>query len=48
MAVLTYKCPHCDGGLIFDPEKQAFVCEYCQSSFTEQELGALSPAAQTE
>lgn len=50
MAVTTYKCPHCDGGLIFDPGIQKFHCEFCQSDFTEQELqdtGA-RPASQTE
>lgn len=38
MAVVTYKCPNCDGGLVFDPESQRFQCEYCLSSFTEEEL----------
>ena len=38
MAVITYKCPNCDGGLIFDPESQKFHCEYCLSSFSEEEL----------
>ena len=38
MAVVTYKCPNCDGGLIFDPESQKFHCEYCMSSFSEEEL----------
>lgn len=38
MAVVTYKCPNCDGGLIFDPASQKFQCEYCLSSFTEEEL----------
>ncbi len=34
----TYKCPNCGAGLIFDPEKQSFVCEFCISSFKEAEL----------
>lgn len=38
MAVVTYKCPNCDGGLIFDAESQKFHCEYCLSYFTEEEL----------
>lgn len=38
MAVITYKCPNCDGGLVFDPESGAYVCEYCLSKFTEEEL----------
>lgn len=48
MAVLTYKCPNCDGGLVFDPKKQQFVCEYCLSAFTEEELQKLQPASQEE
>ncbi len=37
-STVTYKCPNCDAGLIFDAEKQSFVCEFCISSFTEAEL----------
>lgn len=48
MAVLTYKCPNCDGDLIFNPQKQLFSCEYCMSEFTEEELRALQPATQEE
>lgn len=40
MSAITYKCPNCDGGLVFDPESGKYVCEYCQSGFTEQELTA--------
>lgn len=38
MSVVTYKCPNCGGELTFDPESQKFQCEYCLSSFEEQEL----------
>lgn len=38
MASVTYKCPNCGGGLVFDPQSQKFQCEYCMSSFTEKEL----------
>lgn len=37
-STVTYKCPNCDAGLIFDAKKQSFVCEFCISSFTEEEL----------
>ena len=37
-ATVTYKCPNCDAGLTFDPEKQKFICEFCISDFTEDEL----------
>lgn len=38
METVTYKCPNCDAGLVFSPEKQSFVCEYCRSVFSEAEL----------
>lgn len=45
MATITYKCPNCDGGLLFDPDSQKFHCEYCLSYFTEEELKKASPAS---
>ncbi len=44
MAVLTYKCPNCDGPLTWDAKKEKFICDYCGSGFTESELAALAPA----
>lgn len=35
---LTYKCPNCDAGLVYDAEKQSFVCKFCISEFKEDEL----------
>ena len=40
---ITYKCPNCDGGLVFDPASQKYHCEYCLSDFTQEELERLSP-----
>ena len=37
-STVTYKCPNCGAGLIFDAEKQNFKCEFCLSSFAEEEL----------
>lgn len=48
MAVLTYKCPNCGGGMVFDPEKQNYSCEYCLSDFTQAELEAMNPASAKE
>ena len=47
MAVLTYKCPNCDAELTFRPESQAFVCDYCGSHFTPQEVEQMTPAEDT-
>lgn len=45
MAVLTYKCPNCDGPLTWNGQKGMFVCDFCRSRFTETELAALNPAS---
>ncbi|EKF51439.1 hypothetical protein [Lactococcus garvieae] len=36
--VLTHLCPNCGGPLLFDPKSQRFHCQYCLSTFTEQEV----------
>lgn len=38
MAVVSYKCPNCDAGLYFQPEKQLFHCDYCLSDFVRAQL----------
>lgn len=48
MAVVTYKCPNCDGPLEYMPEQGRFGCSYCGSTFTEEEVTALAPASQQE
>lgn len=42
MSAITYKCPNCDGGLVFDPESGTYACEYCLSKFSQEELTAES------
>lgn len=44
MAAITYKCPNCDGGLMFDPSSQKYHCDFCLSDFTQEELDALEPS----
>ncbi len=46
MSAITYKCPNCDGGLVFDPESGTYACEYCLSKFTQEELNADSQSAE--
>ena len=48
MSAITYKCPNCGGGLIFDPQTQKYACEYCRSEFAEEELGDLDEEAKEE
>lgn len=45
MNSITYKCPNCGGGLVFEPESQKFKCDYCLSSFAEDELDKAAPDA---
>lgn len=47
MDSITYKCPNCGGGLVFEPETQKFKCGYCLSVFTEEELKKMTPDSQT-
>ena len=35
---LAYHCPNCNAGLTFSPEKGKFVCEFCLSEFTREDL----------
>lgn len=34
----TYKCPNCGAGMTFNADKQLFICDFCNSFFTESEL----------
>ncbi len=38
MEAVQYKCPNCGGELQFKPDKQAFGCDFCLSTFTEDEI----------
>lgn len=38
MSVVNYQCPNCSAGLSFDSKTQKMVCEFCDSSFTVEEL----------
>ena len=37
-STVTYQCPNCGAGLLFDADKQKFCCEFCLSEFEETEL----------
>ena len=45
MEVITYKCPNCGGDLTFDPASGKYKCEYCLSSFTQEEAEKANPQA---
>lgn len=42
MAVISFKCPYCDGELIFDPASGQYKCEYCLSKFTQEEVDKMN------
>lgn len=48
MSVISFKCPNCDGELIFDPSSGKYKCEYCMSMFSQEELDAMVPASSAE
>ena len=48
MSAITYKCPNCDGGLVFEPESGTYACEYCLSKFTQEELETESAGSAVE
>ena len=41
---VTFHCPNCDAGLLFDAQKQKFACEFCLSDFTKEELDETASA----
>ena len=43
MSVVSYKCPNCDGELVFNPKTQKYRCEYCASAFSQEELDQMQP-----
>ncbi len=45
---VTYACPNCGAGLVFDAEKQKFSCEFCLSAFEENELDAAGAKEEAE
>lgn len=42
MDALAYKCPNCCADIQFSAAEQKFVCEYCNSSFTESEMKTIA------
>ncbi len=38
MESVAFKCPNCGAELVFSAQQQDFRCEYCQSSFTKEEM----------
>lgn len=45
---LAYKCPNCAADLKFSAKDQRFNCEYCLSSFTEEEMKSIAAALEQQ
>lgn len=43
----NYKCPACGGGLIFSPKTGKVTCEYCDSSYTVEEIESKNKVEET-
>jgi len=46
MDSVEYKCPNCNADLKFSPATQRLECEYCESSFTVEEIKQICAAAE--
>ena len=44
MESLAYKCPNCSADIKFSAKEQKFVCDYCLSSFTQEEMKTIAAA----
>lgn len=42
-STVTYKCPGCGGGLVWNPEAALFFCGWCESDYTEGEAAGFLP-----
>ena len=45
---IQYKCPNCNADLRFNPKKQGFSCEFCDSFFTVEECKSANEQMQAE
>ncbi len=46
MEAVQYKCPNCGAQLEFKPDTQQFGCDYCMSSFTNEEIKVICSKAE--
>lgn len=46
MSAVSFKCPNCGGDLKFDPATQKYKCEFCISTFGQEELEQSNPQVQ--
>ena len=44
--VAEYKCPNCNAPLLFDKDRQVYVCEYCDTEFRDKAAPAQAEPAE--
>lgn len=45
---MSYKCPNCGGTLVWNSKKQQMVCEYCDNTFTEEQITEIEATMSNE
>ena len=48
METVSYKCPNCSAPLSFDIESQSWKCKFCNSEFTNRDLGRIEALGSSE
>ncbi|MCL1903622.1 MAG: hypothetical protein FWF94_04310 [Oscillospiraceae bacterium] len=43
MEVIQYKCPNCGADLVFRADSQSFMCAYCESAFSSEQIAEIFP-----
>lgn len=48
METLQLKCPNCGASIAFKADRQMFVCDFCDSEFTEEEINSANSGVNLE
>ena len=48
MKALDNKCPYCGASVSFDPKKQLWHCDYCDSDLTKEDLNKRNSNASSD
>lgn len=48
MTIVNFKCVNCGGDLYFDPATGNYLCHYCDTTFTQEQMNAFTKDVGTE
>lgn len=48
MESIQYKCPSCGGDLKYDPSSEKYICEFCRSKFSQDEMDRQTQAEEVK